>query len=110
MGPHWLPQPPQAFEGQAPYRQARARSEGVFRRSNMVSVESVAVVRDEHWRLIDVADYLGVTKQRAHQLADEAAFPEPDGEDLRGRYWRPVVVRSWARRWVKQRPWRRLTE
>jgi hypothetical protein len=31
----------------------------------------------------------GRYNERAHQLADAAAFPEPDGEDVRGRYWRP---------------------
>jgi hypothetical protein len=78
--------------------------------SHLVPLQSVAVLRGERWRLIDISGYLGVTKQRAHQLADEVAFPEPDGECLRGRYWRPEAVRSWARRWVKQRSWRRLAE
>ena len=35
-------------------------------------------------RLVEIAELLGVSKQRAHQIADEAGFPTPVAEDLRG--------------------------
>jgi predicted DNA-binding transcriptional regulator AlpA len=38
-------------------------------------------------RLVDVAQLLGVSKQRAHQLARERGFPAPVAEDYRGRMW-----------------------
>ena len=64
--------------------------------------------RPRTWRLSDIARHLGVSKQRAHQLAADGRLPAPAGEDQRGRYWYPREVRAWARQWVKQRPWRRL--
>lgn len=36
-------------------------------------------------RLIEIAELLGVTKQRAHQIADEPGFPAPIELDGRGR-------------------------
>jgi hypothetical protein len=38
-------------------------------------------------RLVEIAELLGVSKQRAHQIADETAFPAPVAEDGRGRLW-----------------------
>jgi hypothetical protein len=38
-------------------------------------------------RLIEIAELLGVTKQRAHQLAEKKGFPAPLAEDGRGRLW-----------------------
>ena len=38
-------------------------------------------------RLIEIAELLGVSKQRAHQIAAEDGFPEPVAEDARGRLW-----------------------
>ena len=38
-------------------------------------------------RLIEIAELLGVTKQRAHQIAQEKGFPAPLAEDARGRVW-----------------------
>jgi predicted DNA-binding transcriptional regulator AlpA len=32
-------------------------------------------------RIIEIAELLGVTKQRAHQIADENGFPAPVAED-----------------------------
>jgi hypothetical protein len=68
-----------------------------------------ASMSDRSWRLVDIAHHLDVSKQRAHQLADEAGFPSPEGEDIQGRYWKPATVRAWARGWAKERPWRRLS-
>jgi hypothetical protein len=65
-------------------------------------------MRNQSWRLVDISRHLGVSKQRAHQLAQEEGFPEPMGEDSRGRHWRPSTVRAWARRWARERPWRKL--
>jgi hypothetical protein len=38
-------------------------------------------------RLVEIAELLGVSKQRAHQIADESGFPPPLSEDARGRIW-----------------------
>ena len=32
------------------------------------------------WRLVDVGRHLGVTKQRAHQIAARSGFPHPVAE------------------------------
>jgi hypothetical protein len=43
------------------------------------------------WRrtvqLVEIAELLGVSKQRAHQIAEEKGFPAPLAEDARGRLW-----------------------
>ena len=61
----------------------------------------------EEMRSIDVAYYLGVSKQRVSQLASEQGFPQPrhllDGT----RVWRADVVMRWAERsWWGSKPWR----
>ena len=57
-------------------------------------------------RLVEIADRLGVTKQRAHQLADGPGFPAPVGRDGRGRLWDRREIQSWASAWRKAQPWR----
>jgi predicted DNA-binding transcriptional regulator AlpA len=57
-------------------------------------------------RLIEIAELLGVTKQRAHQLADESGFPTPVERDRRGRLWSRREVKAWAKAWRAAKPWR----
>jgi predicted DNA-binding transcriptional regulator AlpA len=57
-------------------------------------------------RLIDVAELFGVSKQRAHQIADEPGFPAPVERDGRGRMWSRREVAAWARKWRQEKPWR----
>jgi hypothetical protein len=47
-------------------------------------------------RLVEIAELLGVSKQRAHQIADEPGFPSPVAEDARGRVWSRFEVQAWA--------------
>src|SRR4029450_3964638 len=49
-------------------------------------------------RLVEIAELLGVTKQRAHQLADAEGFPAPVAEDARGRVWSRYGMQAWAAR------------
>jgi predicted DNA-binding transcriptional regulator AlpA len=58
-------------------------------------------------RLVEVAELLGVSKQRAHQIADDPGFPSPLAEDARGRVWSRDEVQAWAKRWRREKPWRR---
>ena len=67
-------------------------------------------MNDGVWRQTDIARYLGVSKQRAHQLLVEGRLPAPEGEDHGGRYWTPSAIRAWARAWAEERPWRRLAK
>mgnify|MGYP006317372663 CR=1 FL=1 len=46
-------------------------------------------------RIIEIAELLGVSKQRAHQIADEDGFPVPVAEDVRGRFWDRREVDAW---------------
>ena len=50
-------------------------------------------------RLVDIAVFLGVTKQRAHQLAQREDFPWPVGTYERGNLWAKGDVKRWARRY-----------
>jgi predicted DNA-binding transcriptional regulator AlpA len=38
-------------------------------------------------RLVEIAELLSVSKQRAHQLADEPSFPAPVGREGQSRLW-----------------------
>ena len=46
----------------------------------------------------EIADLLGLSKQRVHQLAWEDSFPEPVAELRMGRVWNLGAVRRWAKR------------
>ena len=48
-------------------------------------------------RLVEIAELFGVSKQRAHQIADEEGFPPPATEDGRGRLWDRRKVERWAK-------------
>jgi predicted DNA-binding transcriptional regulator AlpA len=47
--------------------------------------------------LSDIGRLLGVSRQRAAQLAQHAEFPEPAGEMGRGKVWRAKDIEKWAR-------------
>ena len=55
-------------------------------------------------RVVEIAELLGVTKQRAHQLAAEDEFPAPVTQDGRGRLWDRREVTAWAKRWRREKP------
>jgi predicted DNA-binding transcriptional regulator AlpA len=58
-------------------------------------------------RVIEIAEYLGVSKQRAHQLAAERGFPKPARRPRSGRLWEPRVIERWAvENWWDSKPWR----
>ena len=46
-----------------------------------------------------------MSKQRAHQIADEDRFPAPVAEDG-GRLWDRREVTAWAKVWRREKPWR----
>ena len=62
--------------------------------------------RSKTVRIIEIAELLGVTKQRAHQIAAEPGFPVPVGKDARGRLWDRRQVKAWAKGWRREKPWR----
>jgi hypothetical protein len=57
-------------------------------------------------RITEIAELLGVSKQRAHQIVGEPRFLEPVDEDVRGRLWDRREVTAWAKGWRKEKPWR----
>jgi predicted DNA-binding transcriptional regulator AlpA len=57
-------------------------------------------------RLVEIAELLGVSKQPAHQIAEEKGFPAPLAEDARDRVWSRYEVQAWAKRWRGEEPWR----
>jgi predicted DNA-binding transcriptional regulator AlpA len=46
----------------------------------------------------EVAEMLGVSRQRVHQLVTRSDFPEPVAVLSGGRIWRRGDVEAWARR------------
>jgi predicted DNA-binding transcriptional regulator AlpA len=44
----------------------------------------------------EIADLLGVSRQRADQLSRTDSFPTPLGEVAAGRIWRRSDVEAWA--------------
>jgi hypothetical protein len=72
-------------------------------RSGFIS-SSIAINR--RWGHIrESNELLGVSKQRAHQIADEPGFPAPGERDGRGRVWSKREVAAWAKAWRAARPW-----
>jgi hypothetical protein len=57
-------------------------------------------------RVVEIAELLGVSKQRAHQVVAEPVLPSPVAEDARGRVLSRYEVQGWAKRWRKEKPWR----
>ena len=53
---------------------------------------------DEVMAAAEIADYLGVTRQRVAVLVERADFPEPIAHLSVGRVWRTSDVREWAAR------------
>ena len=47
--------------------------------------------------LTEIARMLGVSRQRAHQLAQTAGFPRPAVELSSGRVWETAAVEAWIR-------------
>lgn len=47
--------------------------------------------------LTEVAELLGVSRQRAHQLSKSKGFPEPTARLSAGLIWRRQDVEAWAR-------------
>jgi hypothetical protein len=53
--------------------------------------------RDELVGQAEIAEMLGVTKQRVHQLTGNVDFPLPVQRLRSGRIWRRKDVETWAR-------------
>jgi predicted DNA-binding transcriptional regulator AlpA len=66
----------------------------------------LGVTKQRAHQIAEVKGFLGVTKQRAHQIAEVKGFPAPIAEDSRGRVWSRYEVQAWAKRWQKEKPWR----
>lgn len=47
---------------------------------------------------VEIADMLGVSRQRVHQLAAAPTFPAPIAELAAGKVWERAAVEEWARR------------
>lgn len=50
----------------------------------------------------DIADMLGVKRQRVHQLRHTAAFPAPLAELGGGAVWDAAAVRHFAKNWARK--------
>jgi predicted DNA-binding transcriptional regulator AlpA len=70
----------------------------------MESSEVLAAVAAGMVRIADMPPILGVTRQRCHQLAQRADFPQPVKTLGRDRLWRRADVERWADE-TGARPW-----
>jgi hypothetical protein len=57
-----------------------------------------AVSRTRALRIADVGACLGVSQQRAAQMAHEGKLGEPDQADAIGPMWEPATIERWAER------------
>lgn len=46
----------------------------------------------------EIAEMLGLTKQRVNQLSREPGFPPPEAVLSAGKIWRRDVIERWARK------------
>jgi predicted DNA-binding transcriptional regulator AlpA len=57
-------------------------------------------------RLVEIAELLGVTHQRASVIVRQPGFPKPVGYEGQSRLWDRREVTPWAEKWRKEKPWR----
>ena len=62
--------------------------------------------RSKTVRIIEIAELLGVSHQRASKIADERGFPDPVVREGQSRLWDRREVMAWAKRWRREKPWR----
>ena len=56
----------------------------------------------------EVAQILGISTQRVHQIAKSYAdFPEPDAELAAGRIWKRAAIEAWLKKHPSRGPGRR---
>jgi hypothetical protein len=57
-------------------------------------------------KIADIAEYLGVTRQRVHQLVPTPEFPPPVAGEW-SREWDAAAIEAWAAEaWWGTKPWR----
>ena len=62
--------------------------------------------RSKTVRIVEVADILGVTHQRASKIVAIRGFHKPVGREGQSRLWDRREVTAWAKVWRREKPWR----
>ena len=62
--------------------------------------------RSKTVRIIEIAEILGVSHQRASKIVAERGFPKSVGREGQSRLWNRREVTAWARESRKEKPWR----
>jgi predicted DNA-binding transcriptional regulator AlpA len=57
-------------------------------------------------RLVEIAELLRVSHQRASVIVRQRGFPKPVGREGQSRLWDRSAVAAWAKKWRKEKPWR----
>jgi predicted DNA-binding transcriptional regulator AlpA len=57
-------------------------------------------------RVVEIAELLGVTHQRASKIVDERGFPKPVVVRGSSQLWNQLQVETWAKAWRREKPWR----
>jgi predicted DNA-binding transcriptional regulator AlpA len=55
-------------------------------------------------RIVEIAELLGVSHQRASKIADQPGFPAPVGREGQSRLWDRREVTAWAKVWRREGP------
>lgn len=59
------------------------------------------MVVPELWSAAEIADQLGVSRQRIHQLRSNASFPKPLADLRSGAVWSAQAIRRFSRQWSR---------
>jgi predicted DNA-binding transcriptional regulator AlpA len=60
--------------------------------------------RSKTVHVIDIADLLGVSHQRASKIVDAQDFPRPIDRQGQSRLWDRREATAWAKRWRREEP------
>ena len=55
-------------------------------------------------RIIEIAELLGVSHQRASKIVDGRGFPKPLAREGQSRLWDRGDVVAWAKVWRREKP------
>jgi predicted DNA-binding transcriptional regulator AlpA len=56
-------------------------------------------------RIIEIAEFLGVSHQRTSKIVQMRGFPKPIGRESQSRLWDRREVTAWAKVWRREKPW-----
>jgi hypothetical protein len=65
-------------------------------------------MRRQTVRILEIAEILRVTPQRASKIVSGRDFPKTVGREGQSRVWDRREGAAWAKKWRQEKPWRWL--